>query len=61
MKTPIPDEMFTNLPNEITGEYYREAKAELPWLLITIIISAVTVIIIEWTGLADYLLGSLMN
>ena len=47
--------------NEITGEYYKEAKTELPWILLTIIVSALTVIIVEWTGLADWLLGSLMN
>lgn len=47
--------------NEITGSYYKEAKEELPWLLITIVVSALTVIIVEWTGLADYLLGSLMG
>lgn len=42
--------------NEITGEYYKEAKTELPWLLVTIVVSAVTVIFVEWSGLADWLL-----
>ena len=48
--------------NEITGEYYKEAKSELPWTLVTVaVIAGIAVIIIEWTGLADYLLGSLMG
>jgi hypothetical protein len=50
----------TNLPNEITGSYYEEAKEELPWTLVTIVVSAVTVIIVEWTGLADWLLEILV-
>lgn len=54
-----------NFDNEITGEYYKEAKTELPWTLVSILVGivivAVIVLIFEWTGLADYLLGSLMN
>ena len=51
-------ESHTNLTNEITGEYYKNTNT-LPWLLITIIVSAVTVIIVEWSGLADWLLAML--
>jgi len=51
-----------NLDNEITGEYYKEEPSVRLINLVNFAVGAgVTALILEWTGLADYLLGSLMN
>ena len=47
----------TNFDNEITGEYYKDRNIDLPLMVFVIaIVLGIIVVVIEFSGLADWLL-----